>query len=69
MTNLVFFSRVKKRGANQKRDEIDFHMLESLSTSFRMMEDGGPVMFSFNYGDISEMLARVAAKVSHGGAA
>lgn len=45
-------------GAARRR--IDAAMLESLAGTFRILNDGGPFVCSFNYGDVADLLQRSA---------
>lgn len=52
-----------------QRRRIDAAMLQSLASTFRMLNDGMPLCCSFNYGDVAEMLDRCATAVEPGPAA
>lgn len=48
------------------RRRIDAAMLESLAGTFRILNEGGPFICSFNFEDVSLMLDRVAELVQPG---
>lgn len=51
------------RETEAHRRRTDAAMLESLADTFRIMNDGGPLICSFNFEDVALMLDRVAETI------
>lgn len=49
-----------------QRRRTDAAMLESLAGTFRILNDGGPFVCSFNFEDVSLLLDRVAELIKPG---
>ena len=52
--------------AEEKQASIDFHMLQSLATSFKISDNGGTFFHSFNDGDVADLLRRMAEALRSG---